>query len=119
MAKYSLSSWLHRDRVRGLDGVGGGEVVVLAGVDDDPGAGVDLAAEPLVDEGADRVDVAEEDPVHRVVEHHVEPLEPGQRGDLGHAQAGGVVGQPDVAAELLADVSSSAARISRKFSWVA
>ena len=88
------------DRVRGLDRVGGGEVVVLAGVDDDAGAGVDLAAEALVDEGADRVDVAEEDPVHRVVEHHVEPLEAGQRRDLRHAQAGGVVGQPDVAAEL-------------------
>ena len=87
-----------RDRVRRLDGVGGGEVVVLAGVDDDAGAGVDLAAEALVDEGADRVDVAEEDPVHRVVEHHVEPLEPGQGGDLGHAEPGGVVGEPDVAA---------------------
>ena len=86
------------DRVRGLDGVGGGEVVVLAGVDDDAGAGVDLAAEALVDEGADRVDVAEEDPVHRVVQHHVEALEPGQGGDLGHAEAGRVVGEPDVAA---------------------
>ncbi len=63
-----------RDRVRGLDRVGGGQVVVLAGVDDDAGPGVHLAAEPLVDEGADRVDVAEEDAVHRVVEHHVEPL---------------------------------------------
>ena len=51
-------------RVRRLDGVGGGEVVVLAGVDDDAGAGVDLAGEALVDERADRVDVAEEDPVH-------------------------------------------------------
>ena len=88
------------DGVGGLDGVGGREVVVLAGVDDDPGPGVDLAAEALVDEGADRVDVAEEDPVHRVVEHHVEPLEPGQRRDLGHAQAAGVVGEPDVAAQL-------------------
>ena len=88
------------DGVRGLDGVGGGEVVVLAGVDDDAGAGVHLAAEALVDERADRVDVAEEDPVHRVVEHHVEPLETGQGRDLGHAQPAGVVGQPDVAAEL-------------------
>ena len=43
--------------------------------------------EPLVDERPDRVDVAEQDPVHRVVEHHVEPLQPGQRGDLRHAQA--------------------------------
>ena len=91
-----------RHGVRGVDGVGGGEVVVLTGVDDDAGAGVDLAAEPLVDEGADRVDVAEEDAVHRVVEHHVEPLEAGQDGHLGHAEARGVVGQPDVAAQLLA-----------------
>ena len=87
--------------MRGLDRVGGGEVVVLAGVDDDAGAGVHLAAEALVDEGADRVDVAEEDPVHRVVQHHVEPLEAGQGGDLRHAQSAGVVGQPHVAAELL------------------
>ncbi len=92
----------HRHGVRRVDGVGGGEVVVLAGVDDDPGARVDLAREPLVDEGPDRVDVAEEDPVHRVVQHHVEPLEPRQCGDLRHAQARGVVGQPDVAADLLA-----------------
>ena len=90
--------------MRGLDGVGRGQVVVLAGVDDDPRAGVDLAAEALVDEGAHRVDVAEEDPVHRVVEHHVEPLEPGQRRDLRHAQAAGVVGQPHVAAQLAARV---------------
>ena len=87
-------------RVRGLDGVCGGEVVVLAGVDDDARAGVHLAAEPLVDERAHRVDVAEEDAVHAVVQHHVQPLETCQRGDLGHAQAAGVVGQPHVATEL-------------------
>jgi len=45
-------------RVRGVDGVRGGEVVVLAGVDDDPGSGVHLPAEALVDEGAHGVDVA-------------------------------------------------------------
>src|SRR5690606_33271183 len=82
------------DRVRRLDRVGGGEVVVLTGVDDDAGARVDLPGEALVDEGAHRVDVAEEDAVHRVVEHHVEAFETGEGGDLGHAQAGGVVGQP-------------------------
>ena len=88
----------HRHRVRRLDRVGGGEVVVLAGVDDDAGAGVHLPGEPLVDERADRVDVAEQDAVHRVVEHHVQPLQPGQRGDLRHAQPGRVVGQPHVPA---------------------
>ena len=92
----------HGDGVRGLDGIRGREVVVLAGVDDDPGAGVHLAAEALVDEGADRVDVAEEDAVHRVVEHHVEPLEAGEGRDLGHAQAARVVREPHVAPELLA-----------------
>ena len=39
-----------RHRMRGLNRVGGGQVVVLAGVDDDPGLGVDLAGEPLVGE---------------------------------------------------------------------
>jgi hypothetical protein len=38
LAKYSLSNWLTVHRVRGVDRVGGGEVVVLAGVDDDAGA---------------------------------------------------------------------------------
>ena len=93
-----------RDGVRGVHRVGGGEIVVLAGVDDDPGAGVHLPGEALVDECAHRVDVAEEDPVHRVVQHHVQPVQPRQRGDLGHAQPGGVVGQPDVAAQLAPDV---------------
>src|SRR4029079_3134039 len=88
------------DRVRGLDGVRSGQVVVLAGVDDDAGARVDLPGEALVGERAHRVDVAEEDPVHRVVQHHVEPLEPGQRRDLRHAQTRRVVRQPDVAAQL-------------------
>jgi hypothetical protein len=88
--------------VRRLDGVGRREVVVLAGVDDDPRPRVDLAREPLVHKGSDRVDVAEEDAVHRVVEHHVEPLEAGQGGDLRHTEAAGVVGQPDVPPDLAA-----------------
>ena len=94
----------HRDRVRRLDRIGGRQVVVLAGVDDDAGAGVHLTRIPLVHKGSDRVDVAEEDPVHRVVEHHVEPLEPGEGGDLRHAEPGRVVREPYVAAELLAHV---------------
>jgi hypothetical protein len=91
----------HRDGVGGVDGVRGGEVVVLARVDDDPGTRVDLAGEALVDERAHRVDVAEQDAVHGVVEHHVEPLQTTEDGDLGHAQAGGVVGEPHVAAHLV------------------
>ncbi len=99
----------NRDGVRGVHGVGGRQVVVLAGVDHDARAGVDLAREALVDERADRVDVAEEDPVHRVVQHHVEALEARQRGDLGHAEPGGVVRQADVAAQLPRDVVESGA----------
>ena len=75
------------DGVRLLHGVGGGQVVVLAGVDDDAGARDDPPRDVLVDEGAAHVDVAEEDPVHRVVEEHVEPLDRGHPGDLRHAQA--------------------------------
>ena len=92
----------HRHGVRGVDGVCRGEVVVLTRVDDDPGTCVDLAAEPLVDECAHWVDVAEEDPVHRVVEHHVESLEACERGNLGHAQSGRVVRESHIAAELAA-----------------
>jgi hypothetical protein len=43
-----------------------------------------------------------DDAVHRVVEHHVQPLHRTHRGDLWHAQARAVVGQPDVAAHLVA-----------------
>jgi hypothetical protein len=86
--------------VRGFHRVGGGQVVVFAGVDDDAGVGIDHAREELVDEGALHVDVAEDDAVHRVVEHHVQPLHGAHGGDLGHAQARAVVGQPDVAPEL-------------------
>ena len=92
------------DREALLEGVGGGEVVVLAGVDDDAGAGVDEPREVLVDERALHVDVAEDDAVHGIVEHHVEALEGAHGGDLGHAEAAGVVAQADVAAELGADL---------------
>ena len=84
-----------------LHRVGGRQVVVLAGVDDDPAARVELPREVLVDERALHVDVAEQDPVHRVVEQHVEPLERRGRGDLRHAQPAGVVGEHHVAPEPL------------------
>ena len=50
---------------------------------------------------AHRVDVAEEDPVQRVVDHHVEALDRAHRGDLRHAQARAEVRQAHVAAVLL------------------
>ena len=62
------------------------------------------AAEVLVDERPLHVDVAEDDAVHGVVQHHVEALERAHRGDLRHAEAAGVVAEADVAAELLADL---------------
>ena len=55
-------------------GVVGGDVVVFAGVDDDPGGRADPAREELVDEGAAHIDVAEDDTVDRVVQDHVQPL---------------------------------------------
>ena len=56
-----------------LEGIRGREVVVLARVDDDAGTRVDEPAKVLVDERPLHVDVAEDDPVHRVVEHHCWP----------------------------------------------
>src|SRR5665647_2006199 len=92
----------HREAL--LEGVGGGEVVVLPGVDDDAGTGVDQTREVLVDERALHVDVAEDDPVHGVVEHHVKALQRAHGSDLGHAETARVVAQADVAAELGADL---------------
>ena len=46
----------------------------------------------------------EEDAVHRVVEHHVEPLESRHGRDLRHAEAGRVVDQADITPQLLGDV---------------
>ena len=92
-----------------VEGVGGREVVVLAGVDDDAGARVEHAGQVLVDERALHVDVAEDDAVHGVVEHHVQALERAHGGDLRHAEAAGVVAQPDIAAQLLAHLVEAGA----------
>jgi hypothetical protein len=104
--------------VRLLHGVGGGQVVVLAGVDDDAGARDEAPRHVLVDEGAAHVDVAEEDPVHRVVEEHVEALDRRHPRDLGHAEPRRVVRLLDVAA-VARVASSSARRMILKFSCVA
>ena len=85
-----------------LHRVGGGQVVVLTGVDDHARIGVDGAGEGLVHQGALHVDVAEQDAVQGVVQHDVQALEGAHGGDLGHAQAGAVVAHADVAAQLLA-----------------
>src|SRR3954464_4114159 len=82
--------------VRSVDRVCSRQVVVLTSVDDDTRARVDLPRESLIDERPYRVDVTEDDPVHAVVEHHVEPLETGKGCNLRHAQPGRIVGQPHV-----------------------
>ena len=66
--------------------------------------GVDHAREVLVDERPLRVDVAEEDAVQRIVEHHVEPLERAHRGDLRHAEAAAIVGQQHIPVDTLTDL---------------
>ena len=67
----------HDHRVCRVNRVRGGQVVVLAGVDDNAGTRMDLSTKPLIDKCTFRVDVAENDAVHAVVEHHVESFEPG------------------------------------------
>ena len=85
-----------------LHGVGGGQVVVLAGVNHHARIGVDGAGEGLVHQGPLHVDVPEQNAVQRVVEHHVQALERAHGGDFGHTQAGAVVAHADIAAQLLA-----------------
>ena len=88
-------------RRRRLERVGGAQVVVLAGVDDDAEVAVDHARDALVDQPAHDVDVAVEDPVEGVVDHVVEALPRAHRGDLRHAQPRAEARQAHVAAVLL------------------
>jgi hypothetical protein len=104
--------------VRLLDRVGGRQVIVLAGVDDDAAPGDDAARDVLIDERPAHVDVAKEDPVHRVVEQHVEPFDRAHPGDLGHAEPRRVVGLVDVAPIFVARLVDGAPD-ERKFSCVA
>ena len=83
-----------------LDRVRGGEVVVLARVDHDSRERDDPPRKMLVDQGSLHVDVAEKNPVHRVVEQKVQPLHRAQSGDLRHAKPRAVVREPNVAPEL-------------------
>ena len=62
------------------------QVVVLAGVYDDPGIGVYHPREVLIHESALHVDVPEQDAVHGIIEHHIQPLHGAHVGDLGHTQ---------------------------------
>ena len=71
----------------GLHSISSGEVVVLAGVDDDAGITVDDTGEVLVDEGTLRVDVAEEDALQRVVQHHVQALQCAHGRDFRHTKS--------------------------------
>src|SRR5690606_28774705 len=91
-----------RDGMRCLHRVGGGEGVVLAGVDDDAGACVDLTREPLVDKGSDRVAVAETDAAHSAAAPHAQSPEGGQGGGLRRAPSASIAAPADVAPQLRA-----------------
>ncbi len=80
-----------------FDGVRGGEIVVFPGLDLDSGISVDHAAEILVQQGALGVYVAEEDAIHGVVEHQIQPFHGAHGGDLRHAEPGSVIGEADIA----------------------
>ena len=82
------------------DSIVGGQVVILAGVDDHAGITVDDAGEILVDDGALHIDVAEQNAVEGIVEHHIQTLQGAHGSDFGHTEAGAIVAQPDVAALL-------------------
>ena len=88
--------------MRGLVSIGGGEIIVLSGVDDDAGIGIDHPRKELIHKGALQVDVAEDDAVHRIVQHHIQPFQRAHRGDFGHAQPAAIIRQADVTAQLRA-----------------
>ena len=92
-----------------LHGIGGGEVVVLAGVDDYASKTVDDARKGLVDERSLHVDVAEQDAVQGVVEYHIKTFQRTHGGDLRHVETRAVVAEADVAAHLLAYLIQSLA----------
>ena len=89
-------------RVCLLVGIGSGEIVVLASVDDNTCEAIDNAAEILVNQRALHVDVAEKNAVEGIVQHHIQALQGAHGGNLGHTQTGAIVTQADVAAYLLA-----------------
>ena len=66
------------DELRGNHGmfrferVVGRQIVILTCVDDDTGGSVDAAREKLVDQRASHIDIAKDNAVQRVVEHHIQ-----------------------------------------------
>ena len=84
------------------DSVVGGQIVILTGVDNHAGIAVDHAGEILVNDGTLHIDVAEQNAVQRIVQHHIQTLQSAHSGNLRHAQAGAIVAQADVAMLFLA-----------------
>ena len=70
-----------------LIGVGGGQIVVFARVDDNASKAVDYAREILVNQCALHIDVAEQNTVEGIVKHHIEPLKGAHSGNLWHTKA--------------------------------
>ena len=81
-----------------------GQVVVLAGVEDDIGITDDNSGEVLVDQCSLHVDISEQDPVDSVIEHDVQTLDRTHGCDLRHTHSGGIVAQTDVSADFFADL---------------
>ena len=92
-----------------LVGIGRGQIVVFAGVDDNSGIGIDHAGKELVEKSPPHVDVTEDNPVHGVVEHHIQPFQCSQDGNFRHAQARAVVCQVNIASHGFARLIKRAA----------
>ena len=85
-----------------LVGVSGGKIVILTSVDDNAGKAIDDTAEVLVNQRALHIDVAEQDSVQCIVEHHIQSFQGTHGGNLGHAETGAVVAEADVTTNLFA-----------------
>ena len=87
MAKAHLLRWNASDLCKTLvnelrsdhsmlrfEGISSCQIVILACIDNDPSSRVDTAGEELIDKRTFHINIAKDDTVESVVEHHIKPL---------------------------------------------
>src|SRR5207249_3589747 len=88
------------DGMLSFEGIGGRQVVILAGIDDDASGSINASRKKLINKGAFEIDIAKNDAIEGVVEHHIKPLESTHRSNFWHTEARAVVRQADIASNL-------------------
>ena len=93
--------------VSGFDSIICGEVVILAGVEDDSAVSDDYTGHELVYQSSLHIDVSEKNSVNSVVQHYVKSFKSSHCSDLRHAHSGGIVAESDISANLFANFVKS------------